>query len=352
MNKLGSYSLRDGRAPNPGSLAVLVNPSDPPKKKGTKMAKHKKKQSAKARAASMKNLQKARAALGQGRKANSPAKKRKKNQQEASESQKKTATKRKTVEAKSVSVSRGEKGHLKVSYRKRNPDTSDVLGRNFSFQAVMESFGPVLMAVGGWAFSGVIQAILGSENRVKLAQSLVAQGGNPKDGLSRSKALISGLSYLAVWLLTEKVDALEKYKKPARIGAGIRLAFDVADMLLPRATDPNAGMWGPGFRSLLGLPDGTDFSFGEAPTAPVKPGLSQTPSTEGFQYFQPIQTRGFQWFQPVTVQGWPGQRLERANAPFPPQALLAPPIQVPQARLRGNSGVIPTENSEYSGFTL
>lgn len=279
-------SLVEGRAPNPAplgqsTLALLVNPSTPPrKKKGKKaVATVKKKKRGKSK------KRKPNAKKSTGRKANS--KNVKVEVSVVPVTKKGTPTKKgkkKTYTATGTRTANGKKrGKRKNNGKKRGRKRNGMRTMNSTLAGLMNDkpenlanlIDPVASGLAAWVVPGLIYVIIPKEERGKLA----AYFGEGDVGQARARAVLSGLSLVAAWFGTNKVAALKQRRIPILMGAGIRFAYDLFGALLPKE-----GLSG-NIRAMVGLPEGNyDLALG---TTTKGNWQSMTPVAGNFMQMQP-----------------------------------------------------------------
>lgn len=279
-------SLVEGRAPNPAplgqsTLALLVNPSTPPRKKKGKKA--------------VATVKKKKRGKSKKRKPNQSAKPKKarstsKNVNIAIAIEPTTKKGKKTGKISSYKAQgerltngkkRGKK--RKKNGKKRGRKRNGMRTMNSTLAGLMNDkpenlanlIDPVASGLAAWVVPGLIYVIIPKEERGKLA----AYFGEGDVGQARARAVLSGLSLVAAWFGTNKVAALKQRRIPILMGAGIRFAYDLFGALLPKE-----GLSG-NIRAMVGLPEGNyDLALG---TTTKGNWQSMTPVAGNFMQMQP-----------------------------------------------------------------
>jgi hypothetical protein len=224
MPYLAGGKKKKGRAHNPASLdaiALVVNPSDPPSKKGTKsMARRKKKR--------RKKSTRKRTATKRRRKNPGMSTRRKYSNKRAARTVNKSRRRRRTYKKKTSRRRRRNVGGLgKISWK--------------NITRMLPALGWTAV---GWSLSGIIQAAVGDGRIAQLTKWGMLRG-NPQ----RARAVVSGLTWIGLWFAIDKVDYLKKPQRKDNLlrGAGLRFLWDAINGWMPSTG------YGKKVRTIFGL---------------------------------------------------------------------------------------------------
>ena len=230
---LAGGKRKKGRTPNPGlsglveSVALVVNPGDPPKKKGKRKMATKRKGRRKASRSTRRSS--SRKTTNRKRSHRKKAKKRRKNPASVST--------RKAYGNKRA----GRRNNPKTTRRKRRRTSNP---SKLSMRGLMQILPSVGWTAAGWSLSGVITMLMGDKNVNKIA-AWTWMKGRP----GRAQAFISGVTWIGLWFLVDKVAYLKKESRRSNLlrGAGLRFIWDMINGFMP--TDG----WGKKVRTVFGL---------------------------------------------------------------------------------------------------
>jgi hypothetical protein len=124
------------------------------------------------------------------------------------------------------------------------------------FQTFADALPATVAGGTGFALSGLVDAVSGGRMTEKIAEMFAGKENNRQkrpDYKDRAQAevVLDAGSFFGLWFLTDRVEALEAYRTPLLIGAGIRLVRGLADAII--APSEPTGI-GAGARRILDLP--------------------------------------------------------------------------------------------------